>query len=827
MNKHDSKFLFAVQIQTPSKMKEFMIQESEFIIGRNKECGVCVSEPSLSRQHLRVSVIHGKIMVADLGSSNGSFLDGKKMNPFQEIEFHPQSKVKLGTKETWLTLKVIENDLPKAQSSKSADSQKDQNASPQIDPAISTQDEYVAPRAPSAERKVQQQVVLQKNQEAPKSRSQALPEPFVKSAQQSFPQSSEVQKEEEFIRQEIQKRKAIHEKDFQEWMQHQKEKQDIERQRIAEELENFRKEKMIELDQREAEIESKYAALKNREKDLQYEYQTKNEQFDKVKHEFEQQKANLIFDAEAQGEIEYQRKYKEAQLLLQDAEKRSHTIVNDAKNEAQKVKLKNEEDVRHEIAKIKEKNENLRQQLENELKEIRELSQREQEGYIHEAREESKKIIAEADKKRAEIILKAEDYEKQIKSECESVLEKTRAEAVKKSAALFDDILQKETKQKDLENQIKSFEEKAKIIQQDLDSHRSEIVKLQAEAHQLRDQNEGLKKLEEKKKQILLECENIRKSADEYAQTKKQETDEQLREFEKTLQQKKEKESSVLDEVKKKINLEIESEQANFRMLLSENKHRFSESLTQFLQVYSVENPEFDFKKPKNDDVEKFKKAFHQNILKEIGEEVDAGPLKGRKKSRAPQFALAAMSFLLAVLFIPKLLPDPWNEKVSLLSYFDIEKSSSRFIASLQEQRERKVETQKVKQIFESYVVSTLLTENFYESRKDDDYLKNWYRKAQKDFFKKYRVPEERMIQLLAKETSLVSSLQDLLSQSHPDYFSITYGKMKNLEQKSLNEMKQSLGNDLAFVEFIEVSRTFFQNYYFRPTAASSTSSEE
>lgn len=371
MKSNSAGVIFSIQVQTPGGVKEFIIQGTEFIVGRNKDCTVAMNEPSLSRQHLRVTWINGKTFVSDLGSSNGSFLQGKKLNPFEEVEFDGNSKIKLGNKETWLSFKIQSADLPQAKNHPEA-------KNPPIKKTEAASEVYQAPRAP----------------------------------QQSEVKKAPLQADEELILQEIAKRKAIHEKDFQEWLMHQKEKQELERVRLKEELDVFKKEKMSELDLREIDLEKKYAELKSREKELTFEFEVKSKEFESTRQEFEQQKANLIFDAEAQGEIEYQRRYKEAQMLLQDTEKKSHLLLQDARNEALAIKKKAEEDLKAELLKIREKSDSLRQQLEKELKEIRDTSQKEQEGYIHSAKEQASQILSEAERKKNQILTNAQEREK-------------------------------------------------------------------------------------------------------------------------------------------------------------------------------------------------------------------------------------------------------------------------------------------------------------------------------------------------------------------------------------------------------------------------------
>lgn len=52
---------------------------SEMHIGRTKECQIAIGNKQVSSQHARLQKIHGKWKLSDLGSSNGTYVNGKKV----------------------------------------------------------------------------------------------------------------------------------------------------------------------------------------------------------------------------------------------------------------------------------------------------------------------------------------------------------------------------------------------------------------------------------------------------------------------------------------------------------------------------------------------------------------------------------------------------------------------------------------------------------------------------------------------------------------------------------------------------------------------------
>jgi ABC-type multidrug transport system ATPase subunit len=73
---------------------EFLLGDGEScIIGRDPHADVVINDTKCSRHHLRVQLENGIWIASDLGSSNGSFLDGKQ---FEKIEISGHAAISLG-----------------------------------------------------------------------------------------------------------------------------------------------------------------------------------------------------------------------------------------------------------------------------------------------------------------------------------------------------------------------------------------------------------------------------------------------------------------------------------------------------------------------------------------------------------------------------------------------------------------------------------------------------------------------------------------------------------------------------------------------------------
>ena len=65
------------------------------VIGRSSQADLEVSDPEVSRRHARLDLVRGVVYLADLGSSNGTFLNGKALSD-ESIEVRPGDDVDVG-----------------------------------------------------------------------------------------------------------------------------------------------------------------------------------------------------------------------------------------------------------------------------------------------------------------------------------------------------------------------------------------------------------------------------------------------------------------------------------------------------------------------------------------------------------------------------------------------------------------------------------------------------------------------------------------------------------------------------------------------------------
>jgi DNA-binding winged helix-turn-helix (wHTH) protein len=64
---------------------EYPLSDGENLIGRGEECGVRLVSSKVSRVHARVRILDGKTTVEDLGSKNGTWVNGERREGLTEL----------------------------------------------------------------------------------------------------------------------------------------------------------------------------------------------------------------------------------------------------------------------------------------------------------------------------------------------------------------------------------------------------------------------------------------------------------------------------------------------------------------------------------------------------------------------------------------------------------------------------------------------------------------------------------------------------------------------------------------------------------------------
>ncbi len=67
-------------------IKHFSLSEGEVVsIGRGQDCNITIDNTAISRQHVSLALNGGIFLVSDLGSTNGTFVNGKRVSQDEPV----------------------------------------------------------------------------------------------------------------------------------------------------------------------------------------------------------------------------------------------------------------------------------------------------------------------------------------------------------------------------------------------------------------------------------------------------------------------------------------------------------------------------------------------------------------------------------------------------------------------------------------------------------------------------------------------------------------------------------------------------------------------
>ncbi len=85
------------------------VKKDEFLIGRSQQCHLCVGSSSVSRQHCKITRKEATVSIQDLGSRNGTLVNGEKITG--ETELSSGDELGVGTLKLLLTISHGINNL--------------------------------------------------------------------------------------------------------------------------------------------------------------------------------------------------------------------------------------------------------------------------------------------------------------------------------------------------------------------------------------------------------------------------------------------------------------------------------------------------------------------------------------------------------------------------------------------------------------------------------------------------------------------------------------------------------------------------------------------
>src|SRR6188472_1654140 len=67
------------QLADNEPVRQFRVDAARFTVGRRPESTLSIPSPTVSRNHAEMTVVEGGLLLRDLGSTNGTFVNGTRI----------------------------------------------------------------------------------------------------------------------------------------------------------------------------------------------------------------------------------------------------------------------------------------------------------------------------------------------------------------------------------------------------------------------------------------------------------------------------------------------------------------------------------------------------------------------------------------------------------------------------------------------------------------------------------------------------------------------------------------------------------------------------
>ncbi len=776
------KQIVLLQLIGPSKTQTYDIDKSEFVLGRGDSSAVPIVDNGISREHLKVRLQDNLIQVQDLNSSNGTFVEGIKLNPMEFVPVRDTYTITFGSAQVKIKLKIM--DVSEEIQKEASDHEKNTDHPPIV------VDLSAFPKTEEDFKLSFKNVGL--NMPKYKNASEHAQE-IVKEAEymkHSIIKSADVYKTKIINETKIQTRKATEEAygEYQKLIDRLLDDTRRELQRLKTETEIMLDDKRLQANEEIQNLWKEHRELIRKDKEKQLEVIEK-ENIIKLELSIEKMKSDM---------------FSERNRLITEAE-------NEILHKKRTFQVEFENEKAEHVSRIKLYSEELNK--------------------IQASISESERIFKENRMMKDDSDLELSKVLSQLKQEKENL------DFVSKQYA---DTLEL---QKQIQAEIVQFEETKAGWQkeQEVAAHQFGEVKLGWEQEQkgaadqfenvkagwLAEQQRAAEHLQGIKDQWQVELNKADRERAEHERAfttlseKRDQIEEQIRYLSQTLEDSKKKVKEELDNEYKSLKAIEIKKFDDYKANEIKELQKIRDSHTNSIKKFSVDLSQeiatkiemlakkatagsFDFEKNFEliNSVIQVKSAINTGSESKHAEQLDGW----KKRKRKENFSLMSTGFAAGVIIIflgnygwKKLNTDPVAEELARQA---VERKQNAIL--------NVYVPQKTNQYFDNYVEATLYTDNFVETYLDDSVQQEWTNYATKYFLRQWRVEEEKVIKVISNSRALVQNIQEQKTTLRKDRLKNDLEKLKTMEKESAESQGEILGTNVKYEAYKKLEKEFF-----------------
>lgn len=805
----NKKNIIIIQAITPEKTQTYEIDKSEFIFGRGGKSDVIIRDVGISREHLKIKLAEDKILVMDLKSVNGTYIDGHRINRNQYIMVPAYSIISFG--KCALTLKVhaesrtLEEQTQALASDKgltttaiattvntainhpsqnpvgdlvgnlTSNSTSNSTDSFARDPAVHANNEESKPVVDAVAGKAVEKVI-----------SEVVSKSIEVSNYKNMIDLSAFPKTEEEHRLNF-KNVGLDLPKYKNPGQHAKEiieEAEYQKHAIIKSAEVF-KSKTIN----EARILSKKASD---ESYVEYK-KLVDSLLDNTRIELKKLRTDteiVLSEKRLQANEDIQKMWEEHENQVRiDKEKQYSTFEKENKIKLDLALEKARSDIfaeRHKLlaeaeAEILKKRLAYRVEFENEKTEhvmrIKMYTQELQK--IQESTEENKKIYQESSNQKDTAEQELFKIMSQLKSEKENLTL--------------------------ISNSFKETQENQKLMEQKLavfsETRNRTVVEIEKAQEELKNINLNFSNLSEKKQLLAEEIENM-------ANTLKDAKTKAKSEVESTYAHLKQEEAKKFDDYKANQLKELQKIRDAHSDSIKNFSVDLSQEITTKLELLAAKNgyTKFDFEKHFEliNSVIQIKGAINTGSESKHVQQLESWKNRKRQENFSlitKGFAAGLICVFLGKMAYDRLSIDPLKEKLARIA-----SENKKRIA------ENKYTPTKTGIYYDNYVETTLFTENFVDVYLDKNIQSEWVNYATKYFLRQWKIDEEKVIKVISNANALVQNINESIPQIKKTQYKTDIAKLKELEDEYVQQQAAILGTHVKYEAYKKIEKEFFQS---------------
>jgi len=85
-----------VYFRSDGQRREVKLRDGITVVGRRDDCNIRIPAETVSRRHCQFEVSEDEVVLTDLGSSNGTFVNGRRIGEDEDVVLKPGDRITIG-----------------------------------------------------------------------------------------------------------------------------------------------------------------------------------------------------------------------------------------------------------------------------------------------------------------------------------------------------------------------------------------------------------------------------------------------------------------------------------------------------------------------------------------------------------------------------------------------------------------------------------------------------------------------------------------------------------------------------------------------------------